>query len=251
MKYFTLIIIFTFSLAIANDESIKAIVNANKVRIREKPSINSNILSVVNKGDVIFILDRSDRAEIIDAMDEYWFKVKFENISGWIYGYYITSFSGYKNKTIKIVTNYCLYDLKFDGCSIIDKPCELQIICPSIWSLHSSVINDYRGSKIGEIHFVHLLENNQTSDELIDNLCKNTKCISKTNLATVYPTKRIITGTVYEGSAPEWIGKWYPVEYYITYEKKTIIRLTFYLNDLKDLEMLKLFDEISKSIKLQ
>ena len=66
-----------------------AVVNANGLRIREQPSLDSNIIGQLNQGMSVNILGRSLYIMFLDGNHSYWYKINYDNIEGWVYGTYI------------------------------------------------------------------------------------------------------------------------------------------------------------------
>ena len=69
--------------------SINAVLNDSNVRVREKPELNSTVLTKINKGDKVQVIEQGKK-EKIDSMEASWYKVVLENkTEGWVYGYYL------------------------------------------------------------------------------------------------------------------------------------------------------------------
>ncbi len=68
----------------------KGIMNDSQVRIRSKAGLKSEILGVLNKGDKVTVIGRSEKKEVIDGKEAYWYKIKLaDNTFGWIFGAYV------------------------------------------------------------------------------------------------------------------------------------------------------------------
>jgi hypothetical protein len=59
------------------------------VKIRAKPSNNSGIIKELNLHDEIQIIEYTDKEEKINDMWGYWYKIKQNNVTGYIFGGYI------------------------------------------------------------------------------------------------------------------------------------------------------------------
>lgn len=70
-------------------------VNDNRVRVRNSPGLNGDILMVVDKGIEVQVRERSAEPETIDGESWYWYKVHGETFSGWMYGKYLDKIDFY------------------------------------------------------------------------------------------------------------------------------------------------------------
>ena len=74
----------------ADNSSIIGIVNADKLRIRQEPSLQGAELGFIHKGDIVTVMARSAEKMKIGSMDNYWYKIRTKaGIVGWSYGYFI------------------------------------------------------------------------------------------------------------------------------------------------------------------
>lgn len=66
------------------------LLNDSNVRIREKPSLEANIITTLDKDKLLKIIEVSDEKMKISDMNSYWYKVILESGQiGWIYGYFV------------------------------------------------------------------------------------------------------------------------------------------------------------------
>jgi hypothetical protein len=109
----TFFLIFVFSnIAFSTDYLI---ITGENVNVREKPSIDSKILTKVNLGRYITILNKISKNVTIDGKTGMWVYIdtrqipenKENTIKGWVFDHYI----GYKEKFIK-VTKWRKFELK-------------------------------------------------------------------------------------------------------------------------------------------
>ena len=70
-------------------------VNDNRVRVRNSPGLNGDILMVVDKGIEVQVRERSAEPETIDGESWYWYKIHGDMIDGWIYGKYLERINSY------------------------------------------------------------------------------------------------------------------------------------------------------------
>jgi hypothetical protein len=72
--------------------------NNSSVRIRNEPSLESEILGLLNRGDKMILLARTDSKTRIGVMNDYWYRVRTDILDasgenkavyGWVYGHFI------------------------------------------------------------------------------------------------------------------------------------------------------------------
>ena len=61
----------------------------DRLRIRNKPTLNAEIVGHLMKGDNVEMIEATPLAYEIDGMLYPWIKIKFSNITGWVFGGYI------------------------------------------------------------------------------------------------------------------------------------------------------------------
>jgi hypothetical protein len=59
------------------------------VNIRSAPNLNGNILGKLNLNSEIEILENAKNQQQIEGIEHYWYKIKYNNIIGYIWGGYI------------------------------------------------------------------------------------------------------------------------------------------------------------------
>ena len=64
-------------------------VNDNHVRIREIPTLEGKIIGKTFTGDKVIVLDRSPKKMKIESMNSYWYKIKKDELIGWMYGQFL------------------------------------------------------------------------------------------------------------------------------------------------------------------
>ncbi len=73
-----------------SSKKLTGIIKSNSVNIRRKPLLNSQVVTNLTKGEVVEIIEKSNKKYKISNMNDYWYHLKVdENNSGWIYGYFI------------------------------------------------------------------------------------------------------------------------------------------------------------------
>ncbi|MCF7886116.1 MAG: SH3 domain-containing protein [Candidatus Marinimicrobia bacterium] len=74
---------------VAQEKHAFAYITTSEVIVRKEPTINAQILTVLNKNDECQIIDKSDRKYKIGHMEDYWYKLKHGETLGWVYGEFI------------------------------------------------------------------------------------------------------------------------------------------------------------------
>ena len=69
----------------------KAEVTGDYVRVRTGPTLEYRILTKVNRGTPVTILERGEELVSIKDMKNYWYKIRLDKsgIEGWMYGYFL------------------------------------------------------------------------------------------------------------------------------------------------------------------
>ena len=76
------------------------IINSNNLRLRENYNLNSDVIVLLPKNEVVSVLEISPYREKIGNMYEHWYKVKTANNEiGWVYGYFL-------DRNIPQINNY-------------------------------------------------------------------------------------------------------------------------------------------------
>lgn len=210
-KIFSLFFCFTVLLNLSAQHYLaSAEITDNSVRIRSKPSLTAEILALCNKGEIVFIIGRSDKSEIIDDSDFFWINIIKGNYTGWVYGKYLDNYHDYE------WTEYCstsstVYQLKY----------------PSIWKVNGSIFYDYNDHKIAELFGIS--QNNRYNKKYDEEEEQFIELINKDIF--VLPTKQkvyhIVEKVAYSGGSPKWTGTWYP-NTYILESNKVFFSIVFY-----------------------
>jgi len=65
-------------------------ITGDRVRVRNKPTTNSETVGHVNKGDKVTILDKTSKKDKIGLMEDYWYKIEFaDGKKGWAFGHFV------------------------------------------------------------------------------------------------------------------------------------------------------------------
>lgn len=63
----------------------------NRVNVRESPDTSSKIITQLNIGDLIEVMKCNSSPSIIGEIEGYWCRIKYSNIVGYVFNYYIAN----------------------------------------------------------------------------------------------------------------------------------------------------------------
>jgi uncharacterized protein YgiM (DUF1202 family) len=69
-----------------------AVVKSPLLRVREEPTNSSTVLSHVRMGALVEVLTKSDKMETVERESNYWYRVDYQGLKGWVFGSYIEIF---------------------------------------------------------------------------------------------------------------------------------------------------------------
>ncbi|TGK01987.1 SH3 domain-containing protein [Leptospira langatensis] len=87
------LIIFTVPLSAEE----RFLINGTNVNLREKPSVKSKVIHILNNEDELLILQYESKWENITGIDDRWVKVNYQNKVGFIFSAFLKPFE-FKNK---------------------------------------------------------------------------------------------------------------------------------------------------------
>ena len=70
-------------------ESRWGVVTTNYLRLRASPSKSADVLDGLTKGTVVEVISSSEKKEVIEDYEDYWYRVNMGGVKGWIFGAYI------------------------------------------------------------------------------------------------------------------------------------------------------------------
>jgi len=88
------------STTVLSIQSTWAVVTSTHLRLRGNPSTESIAVATLWKGSVLEVMTRSEKKEIVEGENDYWYQVSFGGLTGWVYGAYLEIFSS-KDKAEK------------------------------------------------------------------------------------------------------------------------------------------------------
>ena len=66
-----------------------AVVISPLLRVRQEPSSRSEVLQHIRMGVVVEVIARSDREDEIEGQTDYWYRINYEGLKGWVFGIYL------------------------------------------------------------------------------------------------------------------------------------------------------------------
>ncbi len=72
-------------------------INDDKLRVRSVPS-TGEVLGFLNTGNVVTITSRTVTKQSIDSFNDYWYKINYGTLEGWVYGGYVDIDNSTKGK---------------------------------------------------------------------------------------------------------------------------------------------------------
>jgi hypothetical protein len=114
------------------------IITTNGLRIREAPSIKAKEIKQINKGLIVEIISDNNKFEEIDDYSSMWYKIKIDNITGWVYGGYLShgKYCYIDNDVIAWISTYYKNKYRFYRFNYlskknnIDKSFEIKCVMP-------------------------------------------------------------------------------------------------------------------------
>ena len=69
-----------------------AVVVSPLLRVREQADTRSTVLQHIRQGVVVEVIGKSDREDEIEGQQDYWYRINFEGLKGWVFGPYLTQY---------------------------------------------------------------------------------------------------------------------------------------------------------------
>ncbi len=69
-----------------------AVVKSPLLRVRQDPSNQSTVLSHIRLGAIVEVLTKSDKEESLENESDFWYRVDYQGLKGWVFGTYIEIF---------------------------------------------------------------------------------------------------------------------------------------------------------------
>jgi SH3-like domain-containing protein len=65
------------------------LVTARYLRIRERPSEESEMLGPIRQKDVFKIISKTGEPDTVEEQLDYWYQIDYQGLRGWVFGAYI------------------------------------------------------------------------------------------------------------------------------------------------------------------
>lgn len=72
------------------------VVTSTHLRLREKPSTDSNAVTTLWRGNILEILSKTNEPEEVEGEEDYWYQINYEGLNGWVFGVYLNIFRSRK-----------------------------------------------------------------------------------------------------------------------------------------------------------
>jgi hypothetical protein len=69
-----------------------AVVKSPLLRVREEPVNSSVVLSHIRMAALVEVLTKSDKVDMVERESNYWYRVDYQGLKGWVFGSYIEIF---------------------------------------------------------------------------------------------------------------------------------------------------------------
>lgn len=66
-----------------------AVISSPYVRLRKQPGISQDYIATLWQGSILQVLAIGEEKQKIEGADDYWFKVRYQGLRGWIFGAYL------------------------------------------------------------------------------------------------------------------------------------------------------------------
>lgn len=77
--------------------SLFGVVTVNRLRFRTASDIHAKTIRYLDQGDILSIISKSDERVRINDVEDYWYYTEFADTKGWVFGYYIETYTSYAN----------------------------------------------------------------------------------------------------------------------------------------------------------
>jgi len=71
------------------------------LRLRERPSVESRIVTTLWRGYVLEVMSRSPSRAIVEGEEDFWYQVNYDGLQGWVFGSYMTIYDTKEEAGIK------------------------------------------------------------------------------------------------------------------------------------------------------
>ena len=76
-----------------NLETNWGLITSSHLRLRTEPSLESEAVSTLWRGYVLEILSQTPYTEEVEGMNDYWYRISYDGLQGWVFGGYLTIYN--------------------------------------------------------------------------------------------------------------------------------------------------------------
>lgn len=84
-------------------QSSWAIITSSHLRLRQEPKTDSPVVTTLWKGNILELLMKSTSEDTVEDETDYWYKISYGGLTGWVFGHYLLFFSS-KDDAIRAAT---------------------------------------------------------------------------------------------------------------------------------------------------
>lgn len=66
-----------------------AVISSSHLRLRERPSVESNAVTTLWQNNVLEIISRDEKKQSVEGRSDYWYQVAYDGLQGWVFGAYL------------------------------------------------------------------------------------------------------------------------------------------------------------------
>jgi hypothetical protein len=66
-----------------------AVCNTTNMHMYTEPDKKSEILSTIWKASIVEILSRSPKSEVVNEKEQFWYRVRYNELEGWVFGSFL------------------------------------------------------------------------------------------------------------------------------------------------------------------
>ena len=69
------------------------LITSSHLRLRERPETDAKAISTLWRGYILEILSQTPTMETVEGMSDYWYRISFDGLQGWVFGGYLDIFN--------------------------------------------------------------------------------------------------------------------------------------------------------------
>jgi len=76
--------------AVLSARSRWALVTSSHLRLRTRPSVESQAITTLWQNNILEILSRDEEVQKVEGQSSYWYQVAYDGLQGWVFGAYLS-----------------------------------------------------------------------------------------------------------------------------------------------------------------